>query len=124
MKRIMLMNLVAWSIAAFIAIAAEELLSGPKSDAVCYESRGEHVVPEYELEGALVRVHLYDTVAEVQAAVGDSTGEAFAAYEVLPELNVSRCEIWAARPRYVLGDPNMDSLGHELMHCIGGAFHE
>jgi len=90
---------------------------------VCYETDGELVKPEYEAELIGLRVNLYDTVEQITAATGEKDIEGLASFERLSS-GVVECEIWASRPRIVLGDAAMDTLGHELLHCISGEFHE
>jgi len=33
------------------------------------------------------------------------------------------CKIFGPIPEYVNDDPDMDTLGHEFLHCISGEFH-
>lgn len=98
----------------------------PVSDAtqqVCYETDGELVKPEYESQFIRLRVNLYDTAEQLTAATGERDIEGLASFERFKN-EIVDCEIWAIRPRIVLGDAAMDTLGHELLHCISGEFHE
>lgn len=40
------------------------------------------------------------------------------------EDGVAHCRIFAAIPKRVYNDPAMDVLGHELLHCLIGSFHD
>jgi hypothetical protein len=33
------------------------------------------------------------------------------------------CTLWINMPEQILGDPDMDGMGHELLHCLTGDFH-
>lgn len=83
---------------------------------VCYEPYGEPVSPEYILKGAIVNVRFVDA---------DSLDvDGYAEYELDPDGRpFSWCVITAPMPTQVLGDPAMDTLGHELLHCVTGDFH-
>ena len=39
------------------------------------------------------------------------------------ETNTTICKIWIRVPDDVIGDPDMDGLGHEFLHCMIGNFH-
>jgi len=89
----------------------------PPSDQVCYEPYGPPVIAEYFLRGSIVMVNFIDK---------DDMPDGYEAYaEYTPDFdnNFSWCLITATLPEQVLGDPAMDALGHELLHCISGAYH-
>lgn len=84
---------------------------------VCYEPYGAPVEPEYILQGSVVMVRFID-----ESAMPDGY-DAYAEYVADFENNLSWCVITTVMPEQVLGDPKMDALGHEMLHCIVGAFH-
>lgn len=99
--------------------------------AVCYLNEGEEVKPEYEATGLILVVHWFDTAEELRAAVAESEPgydvtdlEGFSLCTRMPELNAAVCDIWVQRPTHVMGDMNMDTLGHEVLHGLMGDFHD
>ena len=84
---------------------------------VCYEPYGAPVEAEYVLTGAIVVVNFID-----ESEMPDGM-EAYAEYVADFENNFAWCRITTLFPERMLGDPKMDALGHELLHCITGAFH-
>ena len=94
----------------------EALVTCPES-MVCYEPYGADVQAEYVLQGSLVFIHWVP-----EGTLPDDT-EAQAEWEVDYDSNMSVCLITATPPQHVLGDPYMDALGHELLHCLIGDFH-
>lgn len=97
---------------------------GGVPDLVCYEGGDEAVKPEFELTNMSMTVHWFDTVPELQEATGRRDAEALSSCEHYEDLNMAFCEIWVVRPARVLGDAQMDSLGHEVLHGLMGDFHE
>jgi len=49
-------------------------------------------------------------------------GDAFAEWVVRDD-GIADCTLWIHMPQQVLGDPDMDGIGHELLHCLAGNFH-
>lgn len=84
---------------------------------ICYEPYGAPVEAEYVFGGSIVRVDFVD-----ESELPDDA-EAIAEYVPNFEKNFSWCKITTLFPERVLGDPRMDALGHELLHCIIGDFH-
>ena len=86
---------------------------------VCYEATGEFVKPEFQAQSTMIRVHWITGTVNVDGteAVG------YSKYLYDPELNASVCEIFVPMPKRVVGDDRMDTLGHELLHCLAGQFH-
>ncbi len=39
------------------------------------------------------------------------------------ETDTTICKVWIRIPDDVIGDPDMDGLGHEFLHCMIGNFH-
>lgn len=85
---------------------------------ICYEPYGSAVEAEHVMDGSLVTVEFVDADDPKLEGV-----EAWAEWVISVEHNVSACHITAQFPTHVLGDPIMDSLGHEFLHCIVGSFH-
>jgi hypothetical protein len=85
---------------------------------ICYVQHGDVVTPEYILQGAVVHVRWVD-----QSELPDGI-DGFAEYELDPDGRpMSWCRITVPLPTQVLGDPVMDTIGHEFMHCVTGDFH-
>lgn len=84
---------------------------------ICYEPYGAPVEPEYILDGSIVLVRFVDA-----STLPDGL-EAYAEYVADFDANISFCVITTVMPQQMLGDPAMDALGHEMLHCLTGAFH-
>jgi len=89
-----------------VATAAEEY---------CYAPYGGPVVAEFEADQALVKIIWLE---------GKRGMRAEASYYFDEESGTTLCIIWVRRPDEVLSDPDMDSLGHEVLHCLIGTFHD
>jgi hypothetical protein len=109
--------LIGWSLMRLLTPEPPHIPTQCPEGMVCYEAYGPPVEPEYILNGSLVVVQW---VAEEDMPDGY---EAYAQYSVDFENNASYCLITTTMPEQVLGDSKMDALGHELLHCITGAFH-
>ena len=94
----------------------------------CFIPGDEKVKPDFELKHTSLKVNWYDTIDEVQQATDTKNIEGMSEWYVAvdPETGeeFSWCELWVPRPVSVNGDPNMDTLGHEVLHCLMGSFHE
>lgn len=88
-----------------------------ETELYCYEPYGAIIEPKYILNGTIVAVEFIDA-----GDMPDGT-EAYARWSVDFDANVSYCVITAVLPEHMLGDPRMDALGHELLHCLTGEFH-
>lgn len=88
---------------------------------VCYEATGERVREEFRAETAIIKV------VYINGPI-DYNGEpvvGLALYTGLdPDTNTNICKLFVPMPTHVLGDDKMDTLGHELLHCLVGAFHD
>ncbi len=87
------------------------------SDLTCYEPYGSNVEPQFLADHAFIKVNYL-----THPLPDGSEGAAMFIYD--PETGISACELWVPVPMHVLGDPAMDTLGHELLHCLTGYFHE
>lgn len=87
---------------------------------VCYESSGETVKPEFRASSSLVKVNWITGVVNVDG--DDAVGYAKFLYD--PETNATICELYIPMPEHVIGDSAMDTVGHELLHCLAGSFHQ
>lgn len=97
--------------------AVQEALHTCPPDTFCYEPYGAPIQAEYVLKGTLVLVRW------LPASQMPPNTEAYASWKVDFENNMSVCLLTATPPQQVLGDPRMDALGHELLHCLTGNFH-
>lgn len=111
-------------LAAANSSGAEPQRESASERLTCYENVGELVKPEFELNNVSLTVHWYNTVEELGSATGQHDAEALSSCEHYPVANMAFCEVWVARPRNVVGDPQMDSLGHEVLHGLMGDFHK
>jgi len=94
-----------------LSIAATEVYG----EEYCYVPYGVGVHPEFVAGTSLVKVNWIE---------GERGMEAQASYMYDEETNSTICVITVRMPDQVIGDPDMDSLGHELLHCLTGDFHE
>ena len=78
------------------------------------------VQPEFRASSTLVRVNWITGPMNYQ---GDEV-VGLSKYIYDEELNASICEIWIPMPKLVHGDEAMDTVGHELLHCLTGGFHQ
>lgn len=81
----------------------------------CYVPYGENIRPEFIADGSFIKMNWVD---------GERGMEAFASYMYDEETSLTICVITARMPDQIIGDPDMDSLGHEFLHCVTGDFHE
>ena len=92
------------------------------------DTEPDEVKPEYEITQLRIVVHWYDSDAEVtqawQSMGGDGEVWGFSECEAQVEYDYGACEIWVPRPRYLEGDPYMETLGHEVLHGLMGRFHD
>lgn len=94
----------------------------PKTyEPVCYESTGEDVIPEFRAASTTVRVNWITGTINYNG-IGNAVGLSKYLYD--EELNATICEVWIPMPKQVIGDADMDTIGHEFLHCIVGAFHQ
>lgn len=96
---------------------------------VCFENGDELVKPEYVVSNMLFTVNWFDTeeeLAEAVSALGYEVDESLelSLCEVHPEQDIGWCELWLVIPTTVIGDPFMDSIGHEAAHGFFGDFHK
>lgn len=107
----------------YVALALLLMGAAHADDEVCYEPYGADIEAEYESDSLLITVNWYDSIEELQEAIGEEDTEAISECEVHPDRDIGWCEIWVVRPTKVLGDPNMDALGHEVLHGLWGDYH-
>jgi len=81
----------------------------------CYEPYGPYVEPEFIATR---------TVIEVVWLLGPRGDTAESSWHYDEETGVSVCKIWVRLPDQVLGDPDMNALGHEVLHCLAGNFYD
>lgn len=81
----------------------------------CYAPYGVDVEAEFVADLSLVTIKWVE---------GEKGMEAWASYLYDEETNSTICVITARMPDKIIGDPEMDSLGHEFLHCVTGDFHE
>lgn len=103
------------SIGLLLILATLIIASEVYGEEVCYASYGQAPEPEFEVKTTLVTINWIE---------GKSGPEASASWLYDEETNTTICVIIARRPDAILGDPDMDSLGHELLHCLTGNFHD
>jgi len=91
----------------------------------------ELVDPEFEITTVVSVFHLYNSYESLnevwQTYEGITPGETqwgWSLCEHQIEHNYAACDIHTVRPEYVIGDPAMDTIGHEVWHGVAGEFHE
>jgi len=83
----------------------------------CYNPYGEYVVAEHYVDYVVLRVVWEGERGEI----------AWSEWEIWEDENgeeFSECLVTVPRPKQILGDPDMDALGHEVLHCLIGSFHK
>lgn len=113
---------IVLSVTAITFVVTRLVTSSPKidSDQVCYEPYGQPVTPEHLLQYTTIKVHY------LTEPLLDDNGEEYdglATWILNEARTMSFCEIWIPVPMQTLGDADMDTMGHELLHCLGGEFH-
>lgn len=116
MKKLAL-NMVA---VAIVLLAACALIYGTVASAeasveeFCYTPYGTEVKQEFKAKQTLVVVNYLE----------QERGETVESSWLFDHtIETSLCEVWIRVPDQVLGDPDMDGIGHEFLHCIFGDFH-
>lgn len=100
-----------------------DVLDACPESMICYEPYGGPVTPEYINPGAVVFVRFLPP-EEIIVDGEQTDGWSYSEPVVTPDGNLfTLCIIAAPMPEQVLGDPAMDTLGHELLHCLTGEFH-
>ena len=80
----------------------------------CYAPYPSSVTQEFKAARALVEIEYLDT----------GRGELVeSSWYYDEETDTVLCKIWIRIPDDVIGDPDMDGLGHEFLHCMIGNFH-
>lgn len=83
----------------------------------CYEPYGTGVQPEFQVEYSLI------SITWLNQPRGEQTEAEYALYESEDGTLWTECILFVRLPEQVLGDPDMDAIGHELLHCLIGDFH-
>lgn len=100
----------------FILVAISlVLMSTAMAAEYCYAPYGQPVIATHYVDHAVIKVNWLDQ---------DTGEEAWSEWTIDEEQKLSTCEIWVKRPMQPLGDPDMDALGHEVLHCFIGNFHD
>ncbi len=82
----------------------------------CYDPYGQPVIAEHYVDYVVLRV----------TWEGERGEGAWSEWEIWideDDKEFTECEIHVPRPLQPLGDPDMDALGHEVLHCLIGDFH-
>lgn len=80
----------------------------------CFEPYGTEVRPERMSTKFKGTVNWYHD--------GPRGGNVYASWDIEDDGTVD-CELWLIMPRQIMGDPDMDGIGHEFLHCVAGDFH-
>ncbi len=107
------LELIGAAVLVLLFMVAMSINSAKAVD-VCYEPYGGPVEPEYVVDQVLVQI------IWVEGERGLETESSFSYDE---EINTGICIIWVRMPDEILGDSDMDSIGHEFLHCATGDFH-
>ena len=109
-------------VAGYVLLALAVSLSyAPRSEEVseyCYDPYGQDVEAEHAVNYVYLRVIWNDN---------GRGGDAWSEWEIWEDENgeiFSECTVSVPPPQQILGDPDMDALGHEVLHCIIGNFHD
>ncbi len=112
-RSIIVILLFVCAIVAQEAYGEEEEIYDQKGE-YCYEPYGDPVTPEFLADMSLVHFNWIE---------GERGMAAYASYVYDEETNSTICVVTARIPDEVIGDPDMDSFGHEVLHCATGDFH-
>jgi hypothetical protein len=88
---------------------------------VCYEAHGQLVSPEFQADTAIIKVTWVTGPIDYN---GEKVVGLTLYTEPDPDTNTTICKLWIPMPTHVLGDDKMDTMGHELLHCLVGGFHD
>ncbi len=102
-------------IGVVIILALSVVAAEVYGEEYCYVPYGVGVHPEFIAGTSLVKMNWIE---------GERGMEAWASYMYDEETNSTICLITARMPDQVIGDPDIDALGHEFLHCVTGDFHE
>ena len=102
------------SIFILLAFAMLIIIQESHAEEYCYDPYGVSVTPEFVADWAFVTFNWVE---------GERGMEALASYVYDEDTNSTICVVTARMPDQVIGDPDMDAIGHEIMHCITGDFH-
>lgn len=91
----------------------------------------EVIDPEFEITTVVSVFHLFPNYAALNHTYhldgrsdnGDDVW-GWSNCEWQPDHNYAACDIYTVRPEYVLGDPAMATIGHEVWHGVAGSFHD
>ena len=108
------MVVVAAILLAGLALIAGAAKAEAEVESFCYEPYGTEVQGEFKAKQALVIVNYLE----------QPRGETVESTWLFDDtIDTSLCEVWIRIPDQILGDPDMDGIGHEFLHCIFGDFH-
>ena len=100
--------------AMFFSILIANSESPEEKEEYCYAPYSTAVIPERMSTKVLVDVIWFHE--------GTRGGDVFADWIVGDDGTVD-CTLWLRMPQQILGDPDMDGIGHEFLHCVAGDFH-
>lgn len=113
----MLLRITLLALSLCWLVYASSLLMMPQ-EAVGWcetEDRGD-VVPEFKVDKTFVVVDWEGS--------GDDGLYGQASWMLDEELQLTTCTVEIPLPDKVWGDEDMDTVGHEFLHCLIGDFHE
>lgn len=103
-----------FALAAAAVVIAFSVATRAGSEKYCYHPYSTPVLPEHLAKRTFMEVIWLDQPRGIEAK---------SAWAYDEETETSICRIWVRMPNQILGDPDMDSLGHETLHCLTGDFH-
>jgi len=101
-------------LAPLLALCIWYMATAAETDDYCYAPYSTKVQPERMSTRAVVEVRWFHD--------GLRGGDAFSDWTVRSD-GTADCVLWIHMPQQILGDPDMDGIGHEFLHCVAGDFH-
>ena len=102
------------TISLMLALALLISFTQSQAEEYCYDPYGSPVTPEFVAKWSFIKFNWVE---------GERGMGASASYAYDEETNSTICVITVRMPDQIIGDPEMDSLGHEILHCVTGDFH-
>lgn len=104
------------ALAAVLVVLSSSFEAKSEQLEYCYAPYGAPVIAEHYVDYVVLRV----------TWEGEQGGPGWAEWEIWideDDEEFTECTVHTPRPLQPLGDPDMDTLGHEVLHCLIGSFH-
>jgi hypothetical protein len=100
------------------------VLTPAQGEEVCYgPSEGQLVTPTSNVSVVVSVFHWQENHEMIQVLFDDPMISGASACEIQEDKNIAFCDHYVVMPKYVYGDPAMDTIGHEVLHGAFGSYH-